>query len=316
MTPSESRDQSTPRPTLKVSVIVCAYTMDRWALMNEALQSIVHQELPPFEVFLCIDHNVDLYERCLAELSELDANVPWSLQVVNNRFDTHLGGARTTAAELATGDVLVFLDDDAAATPEWLARLTGHYAEPGIVAVGGAPVARYEEERPRWIPFECNWIFGCAYRGLPERVGPIDHMIGANMSVRRDVLMSWGGFQSDNHDDMDLSHRAIHAHGADAVIYDPTAIVRHFVPKGRLTWTYFWRRCFFVNRGKVDAFRGLGEASNLKAEIRFGLRSLTRGVVVEGRAFVGGDLYAPVRYVALVAALALGGAGAVVGRFS
>ena len=128
--------------------------------------------------------------------------------------------------------------------------------------------------------------------------------------------MSWGGFQSDNHDDMDLSHRAIHAHGADAVIYDPTAIVRHFVPKGRLTWTYFWRRCFFVNRGKVDAFRGLGEASNLKAEIRFGLRSLTRGVVVEGRAFVGGDLYAPVRYVALVAALALGGAGAVVGRFA
>jgi glycosyltransferase involved in cell wall biosynthesis len=272
--------------------------------------------MPPFEVFLCIDHNADLYQRCVAELSGLDANVPWTLQVVNNRFDTHLGGARTTAAELATGDVLAFLDDDAAATPEWLLHLTGHYADPGVVAVGGAPVARYEEERPRWIPFECNWIFGCAYRGLPERVGPIDHMIGANMSVRREVLMSWGGFQSDNHDDMDLSHRAIHAHGADAVIYDPSAIVHHFVPKGRLTWTYFWRRCFFVNRGKVDAFRGLGEASNLKAEIRFGIRSLTKGVVSEGRAFVGGDMYAPVRYVALVAALALGAAGAVAGRVS
>jgi cellulose synthase/poly-beta-1,6-N-acetylglucosamine synthase-like glycosyltransferase len=315
MNPSESRDQLAPRP-LRVSVIVCAYTMDRWELMNEALQSVVRQDMPPFEVFLCIDHNVDLYQRCVAELSGLDANVPWTLQVVNNRFDTHLGGARTTAAELATGDVLAFLDDDAAATPEWLLHLTGHYADPGVVAVGGAPVARYEEERPRWIPFECNWIFGCAYRGLPERVGPIDHMIGANMSVRREVLMSWGGFQSDNHDDMDLSHRAIHAHGADAVIYDPSAIVHHFVPKGRLTWTYFWRRCFFVNRGKVDAFRGLGEASNLKAEIRFGIRSLTKGVVSEGRALVGGDMYAPVRYVALVAALALGAAGAVVGRIS
>ena len=315
MNPSESRGDSAPLPAMKVSVIVCAYTMDRWELMNEALQSVVDQELPPFEVFLSIDHNVDLYERCVAELAGLDADVPWTLRVVNNRFDTRLGGTRTTAAELATGDVLAFLDDDAAATPQWLARLTSHYADPEIVAVGGAPVARYEAERPRWIPLECNWIFGCAYRGLPERVGPIDHMIGANMSVRREVLMSWGGFQSDNHDDMDLSHRAIHAHGAEAVIYDPSAIVNHFVPKGRLTWTYFWRRCFFVNRGKVAAFRGMGEASNLKAEIRFGLRSLTRGVIVEGRALVGGDWYAPVRYAALIAALALGGAGAIAGRF-
>jgi cellulose synthase/poly-beta-1,6-N-acetylglucosamine synthase-like glycosyltransferase len=316
MDPNNSREKSTPEPTLKVSVIVCAYTMDLWELMNEALQSVVNQDLAPFEVLLSIDHNVELYERCVAELTALDANVPWNLQIVQNRFDNHLGGARTTAAELATGDVLVFLDDDAAATPEWLHRLTSHYADPGIVAVGGAPVARYEADRPRWIPFECNWIFGCAYRGLPERVGPIDHMIGANMSVRREVLMSWGGFQSDNHDDMDLSHRAIHAHGTNAVIYDPSAIVNHFVPKGRLTWTYFWRRCFFVNRGKVAAFRGLGEAANLKAEIRFGLRSLARGVLVEGRAFVGGDLYAPVRYVALITALALGGAGAVSGRLS
>jgi cellulose synthase/poly-beta-1,6-N-acetylglucosamine synthase-like glycosyltransferase len=290
--------------------------MDRWELLNEALQSVVHQDMPPSEVFLSIDHNGDLYRRCVNELKELDANVPWTLQVVNNRFDTRLGGTRTTAAELATGDVLAFLDDDAAAAPEWLLRLTRHYDDKGVVVVGGAPVARYEQERPRWIPFECNWIFGCAYRGLPERVGPVDHVIGANMSVRREVLMSWGGFQSDNHDDMDLSHRAIHAHGADSVIYDPSAIVHHFVPKGRLTWTYFWRRCFFVNRGKVDAFRGLGEASNLKAEIRFGVRSLTRGVVVEGRALVRGDLYAPVRYLALITALALGGAGAVVGRLS
>ncbi|HEY5438339.1 MAG TPA: glycosyltransferase family 2 protein, partial [Acidimicrobiales bacterium] len=299
-----------------ISVIICAFTLDRWLLLTESLQSVVSQELPPSEVFLCIDHNPEMFDRCVKEFSAIDQSVPWSLTILQNRFDTRLGGTRTTAAEVATGDILVFLDDDAAATPSWLRTLTSHYADPNIVAVGGAPIARYESERPRWLPFECNWVFGCAYRGLPERVAPIDHMIGANMSVRREVLMSWGGFQSDNHDDMDLSHRAIHAHGADAVIFDPSAIVHHFVPKGRLTWTYFWRRCFFVNRGKVDAFRGLGEASNLKAEIRFGIRSLTRGVVVEGRALIGGDLYAPVRYAALVAALALGGAGALMGRLS
>ena len=307
---AHSPDVATP----SVSVIICAYTLDRWQLLTQALQSVVDQELAPTEVFLSIDHNPELYARGVAELVPLVDGAPWTLRIVQNRFDSRWGGARTTAAEIATGDVLVFLDDDAAASPTWLKTLIRHYEDPRIVAVGGAPVARYEAQRPRWLPHECNWIFGCAYRGLPEKVGPIDHMIGANMSVRREVLMSWGGFQSDNHDDMDLSHRAIHLHGAASVIYDPSATVSHFVPRSRLTWTYFWRRCFFVNRGKVAAFRGLGQASNLKAEFRFVARSLSRALLVEGRALLRGDLYAPLRYLALLVAIVLGGAGAVVGR--
>ncbi len=312
MTPSEDPVAAVVKP--RVSVIICAYTLDRWQLLQRALLSVVAQDQVPHEVLLCVDHNPAMFERCDEELPPLVAGAPWTLQVMQNRFDTRLGGARTTAAEIATGDVLVFLDDDAAATPNWLRMLTKNYEDPTVVAVGGAPIARYETQRPPWLPLECNWIFGCAYRGMPEHVGPIDHMIGANMSVRRELLMSWGGFQSDNHDDMDLSHRAIHAHGPTAVIYDPTAIVHHFVPSSRLTWNYFWRRCFFVNKGKVAAFRELGQASNLKAEFRFVARSLTRAVGYEGRALLKGDLYAPVRYLALVTAIALGGAGAVAGR--
>jgi GT2 family glycosyltransferase len=312
MTPKERPGNLAPPVT--VSVIICAYTLDRWELLCDAVRSVVAQELAPDEVFLCIDHNEALYERCQRELPALTKESPFKFSIVQNRFETRLGGARTTAAEIATGDVLCFLDDDAAATPSWLATLTRHYRDERIVAVGGAPVARYESERPRWLPFECNWIFGCAYRGMPERVGPIDHMIGANMSVRREVLMSWGGFQSDNHDDMDLSHRAAHAHGSSSVIFDPEAIVYHFVPSQRLTWDYFWRRCFFVNKGKVAAFRSMGDASNLNAEIKFALRSLVRSFVLEGRELLGGDVYAPVRYGALIAAIGLGGAGAIVGR--
>ena len=295
-------------------MIVCAYTLDRWDLLGEALDSLTRQDLAPIEVILCIDHNHEMYERCVAQLPALFASAPWPLRVIENAFDTRLGGARTSAAQVATGDVLAFLDDDAAATPTWLSTLTAPYDDPGVVAVGGAPIARYETERPRWIPHECNWIFGCAYRGLPQRRSPIEHMIGANMSVRRRVLLSWGGFHSDNHDDMDLSHRAIHAHGAAAVLYEPDAVVRHFVPASRLTWGYFWHRCFNVNRGKVQAFRDMNEASNLAAELRFVRRSLSRALVSEGRALLHGDLYAPVRYGALVCAIALGGAGAIAGR--
>jgi cellulose synthase/poly-beta-1,6-N-acetylglucosamine synthase-like glycosyltransferase len=315
MSDSSPDNQLNEGPILpRVSVIVCAYTLDRWELLNESLQSVVRQDMAPVELILCIDHNVELYERCVSEITPTLSQVPWEFRVIQNKFDTRLGGARTSAAQVATGDVLAFLDDDASASSSWLRCLTRPYEDPKVVAVGGAPVARFEIDRPRWFPYECHWIFGCAYRGMPEHLAPIDHLIGANMSIRREALMSWGGFQSDNHDDMDLSHRTIHAYGASALLFEPNAVVHHFVPKSRLTWNYFWRRCFYVNRGKVQAFRDMGQASNLNAELRFASRSLSRAFVTEGKELSRGDLYAPVRYLALVTALALGGAGAVAGR--
>jgi glycosyltransferase involved in cell wall biosynthesis len=313
--PSDDQFQVNESPaSRRVSVIICAYTLDRWELLNKSLQSVVQQETQPIEVILCIDHNNDMFKRCVLELPPTFSHAPWEFRVIENRYDTRLGGARTSAAEIATGDVLAFLDDDAYATPSWLRRLMDVYDDATVFAVGGAPIAVYEVDRPRWFPFECNWIFGCAYRGLPKRRRPVDHLIGANMSVRREALMSWGGFHSDNHDDMDLSHRTSHAYGVASVVYEPKAVVYHFVPKGRLTWSYFWRRCFYVNKGKVKAFRDMDEASNLRAETRFALRSLSRALVSETRELLRGDPYAPVRYLALLSALALGGVGAIVGR--
>ena len=315
MSEHQTDDQvSAPPFSPRVSVIVCAYTLDRWSLILESLTSVARQELQPIEVILCIDHNEILFDKCVAELPSFLKDAPWHVRVIQNRFETRLGGARTSASEVATGEILAFLDDDASASASWLRCLTMAYMDQNVVAVGGAPIAAYETARPKWIPYECNWIFGCAYRGLPEQRAPIDHMIGANMSVRREALLSWGGFHSDNHDDMDLSHRAVHAYGARAVLYEPSATVSHFVPKERLTWHYFWRRCFFVNKGKVRAFRDMDEAANLGAELRFVRRSLSRAVITEGRELVRGDVFALVRYLALVAAIALGGAGAIVGR--
>lgn len=295
-------------------MVVCAYTLDRWDLLDKALVSLTTQEVAPVEVILCIDHNRELYERCVAEFTPRFADAPWRLRIIHNKYETRLGGARTSAAEVATGDILAFLDDDACATSSWLHELSMPYENDGVVAVGGAPIASYEVARPRWFPHECNWVFGCAYRGLPEQRAPIEHMIGANMSVRRTALLSWGGFHSDNHDDMDLSHRVAHHFGASAVLYEPHAVVYHFVPRSRLTWAYFWRRCFYVNRGKVAAFRNMDAASNLSAEIRFVRRSLVRALRSEGSALRDGDLFAPIRYLALVAAIVLGGAGALAGR--
>lgn len=297
-----------------VSAVVCAYTEERWPLIQKAIASLQDQSCPPAEIILCIDHNDRLLERCEQRWQTQDQPDKIPVQVVANKYDGHLGSARNTAAELACGEVLAFLDDDAAAEPDWLERLLAPYADPSVVAVGGAPMPLFEGPAPRWFPAEFYWVFGCAYSGLPETTAPVAHLIGANMSVRRQALADIGGFHSDDHDDMDMCHRLAFSRHSDAIVYEPSATVRHFVPVTRTTWRYFRRRCYYVNRGKVEAFDNMGGAAHLDAELSFVAKAMTRGVWTGIAATFRGDPFGIVRSCAIVSGVVLAGAGHVSGR--
>ena len=64
-----------------------------------------------------------------------------------------------------------------------------------------------------------------------------------------------------------MCHRI--AHAQHRVLYEPLAIVHHFVPAARTTWHYFWRKCYRANRGKVAVFANMQDASSLNAEQAF-----------------------------------------------
>ena len=141
------------------------------------------------------------------------------------------GWNRNTGAELARGDILVFLDDDAAAEPSWLEYLLAPFDDPRTVAVGGAPLPRYETERPRWFPANFDWVFGCASAGLPTELGPYPRLIGANMSVRRESYIAVGDCRSIDFDDLDLCLRLSQKDDPRRLMYEPRAVVHHFVPR-------------------------------------------------------------------------------------
>ena len=231
-------DELPDRPT--VSVVICAYTEDRWPQLKKSVASVEAQTSPPIEIIVCIDHNEELLRKSEEYFGKGRPAGAIPLIVLANKYNGHLGSARNTAAEFASGEVLAFLDDDAAAAADWLERLIAPYDDERVGAVGGAPLPVFEVRRPRWFPHEFDWVFGCAYRGLPLTRAPLAHLIGANMSVRRSALQEIGGFHSDDQDDMDMCHRIAFAqHG---VLYEPLAIVHHFVPAAEQRGTIFGGR--------------------------------------------------------------------------
>ncbi len=295
-------------------VVICTYTLDRWELIVRAVESVLDQTVLPQQLIIVVDHNDDVVARCQAEWGAGRAGSPVEIVVAASQFPTRQASSRNTGLLLARADIVSFLDDDAAAEADWLERLLAVYAtNPAAVAVGGAPLPNYGAPRPSWIPPEFEWVFGCHYQGLPDQLAPTRHLIGTSMSVRREEMLAVGGFHFDEFDDMDLSHRIAHAHGVAAVLYEPRARVHHHVPPERMTWSYFSRRCFSVNRKKVAALVDMRESGNIGAELRFGVGVLLALFPALLAAVIGRPQRLRQQLVA-VAGVVLAGTGYVTGR--
>ncbi len=275
------------------AVVVCAYTMERWDDLVESLASAGSQTPPPDELWLVVDHNPELLERASHELVSL---LP-ALQVIPNGRKKGLSGARNTAVEQVRSDVVVFLDDDAAAGDGWLGALLAGYADDSVIAVGGSAAPRWPAgaERPTTLPRgadstrgELDWIVGCTYAGQPEVLEPVRNLMGCNMSMRRLVFERVGGFSEElgrvgktplGCEETELCIRARRAFPASRIMFEPQALVRHHVSADRLTWSYLRRRCFAEGVSKAAVAALVGRDDALATERTYASQILPAAVV-------------------------------------
>jgi GT2 family glycosyltransferase len=264
--------------TIDASVVICAYTEDRWTDLSRAVRSVEDQHRAPRRIVVVIDHNAALLARARRELH--------SAHVVANRGLPGLSGARNTGIAVADGEVVAFVDDDAHADRRWLGRLLDGYVDQGVFGVGGLVEADWDVPRPAWFPPEFDWVVGCSYRGLPSRPTAVRNPIGCNMSFRRAVFDAVGGFRSEvgrvganpiGCEETELSIRAA-AHSGGRFVYDPGAVVRHRVPAARARWSYFHQRCFAEGRSKAVVRRLARSAEALSAERSYVRRTLPLGM--------------------------------------
>ncbi|MFE9654998.1 glycosyltransferase [Micromonospora sp. NPDC006431] len=293
-----------------VTVVVCVYTERRWPQIVRAVHSVLAQDVPAAQVVVVVDHNPALLARVYATFPELT--------VVPNAGPRGLSAARNTGVARATGEIVAFLDDDAEAEPDWLARLLPHYRDQQVLAVGGHALPAWEEERPRWLPPEFDWVVGCSFTGQPTEVTPVRNVIGCNMSFRRSVLNRTAGFDPAlgrvgrtpvGCEETELCIRIRQLEPDGVVLYEPAARVRHRVTVDRTTWRYFRQRCFSEGRSKAVVARLVGSDAGLATERTYTRRTLPAGVRRGLRQVRAGDRAGLLRSGAIVAGLLVTAAG-------
>ena len=308
-------------PALDVSVVVCAYTVTRWPDLQRAVASVLRQQPGARSVIVVVDHNPELLELASARWpqpgSESATRPAPTVRVLANRQARGLSGARNTGVGASSSEVVAFLDDDAAAKDGWLASLLAPYSHPHVAGCGGAAVAVLSR-RPPWWPLEFDWVVGCSYLGLPTTTAQVRNFIGANMSVRRQMVLELGGFavgigrvgtRPVGCEETDLFIRLTQRWPEAILVYEPTAVVGHTVPAARLTWRYFRARCFAEGLSKASVAARVGSDRALASERSYALKTLplgvARGVLGACRREQGAGLQA----LAITAGLTITGAG-------
>jgi glucosyl-dolichyl phosphate glucuronosyltransferase len=284
-----------------LSAVICAYTLDRWDDIQRAVQSLQLQDPPPAEVILVSDHNDELLDRARATFPQVVC--------LPNTGTAGLSGARNTGVAAASGDVIAFLDDDAAAEPGWSAALLAPYADETVIGVGGFVVPDWRAPRPAWFPSEFLWVVGCSYTGQPTARARVRNPIGANMSFRRAVFTAAGGFDpmvgrigkdAGGCEETEFAIRAARTGTGGHVLLEPTARCRHTVTPDRVTRRYFRRRCLAEGRSKALVSQLAGADSALETERGYVLRTIPVGVLSGLGRLLRGDVTGAATAFALV----------------
>lgn len=273
---------------MKVSVVICTYTEDMYEHFREAVESVLDQTYDDVELVLVSDGNEAVYQRTKEEYGDRE-------DTIVTRTDENVGisAARNHGIELATGDVVAQIDDDAIADPEWIEELVKIYEGTDALAVGGKMTPKWVDGKPEFLPEEFYWLIGVTHEGFARPGEEVRNTFGSNISFRREVIEELGGF------DPNVGRKGeaeIQAHESElgtrlrrefdrGVVYNPDARVAHKVFDYRTDPVWLVKRAFwqgYSKRGleKLLPDAGTAEESDfLKFLVLESLPGRTKGLV-------------------------------------
>jgi len=242
---------------MNLTVVVCTY--NRCELLSKALESIAQSNLTPsvsWEVVV-VDNNSN--DKTSETLKDVCRRYPGRVRYV---FEPRPGKSHALNAGIleARGDIIAFADDDTTVDRNWLERLTAPLRCCDWSGAGGPVILQWSCPPPRWLKMD---ITAAPLVGLnPDRsAGGISEpmLFGGNVAFRRTMFESHGGFRTDlgpspnretprPNEDTEFVRRLLAA--GERLFYEPSAVVFHPVPVGRLRKAYFLD--WWFDKGRAD----------------------------------------------------------------
>jgi glucosyl-dolichyl phosphate glucuronosyltransferase len=230
-------------------------------------------------VVVCTHDRPEELQRCLAALAELED--PVEVVVVDSASATPvepiasvrlvrleepgLSRARNAGLAAATGDLVAFVDDDAAVAPNWARRIAAPFEDESVGCVGGACLPEFIAERPRWLSDQLLQYAGVTRFREPQEVRlRRDYPFGANVCFRGAAIAA--GFATDlgrigssllSGEEV-IAIDSVLASGK-RILLEPRAVVHHLVAPERCRSPYYWRRLWWqgITRARAEASAAL-----------------------------------------------------------
>ena len=241
-----------------ITVILCTY--NRCRDLAGTLESVAASQVPSsvtWEV-LVVDNNSTDQTRDVVE--GFCRRHPGRFRYL---FEPKAGKSYALNAGIANarGEVLAFVDDDVTVEPTWLQNLTAELHGGEWAGTAGRILPAHGFTPPPWLPPIWFPIL-FAHFDLGDQPSELNRPpYGANMAFRKSAFEKHGGFRIDlgptpnsqiRNEDTEFGRRLIKA--GERLRYEPSAVVYHPLPQGRITKEYFFSWWFDYGRAMIREY--------------------------------------------------------------
>ncbi len=214
-----------------LSVVIPTY--NRQERLRRVIGALAEQVVDvPFEVVVVSDGSTDGTNELLAS-----GALPMPV-VAATQPNSGPAAARNRGVELASGEVVLFIDDDVVPDPGLLARHVGWHQAAATDRVVIGPMLTPDDVRlAPWVAWEQRMLYKQYDAMVAGEWAPtFRQFYTGNASVRRDRIVAAGGFdvRFKRAEDVELAYR-LHLAGVEFV-YDHEAAAHHYADRSFESW--------------------------------------------------------------------------------
>ncbi len=235
----------------RITVIIC--TCNRPEKLGRTLDSLIQQtfSLDSYEIIVIDNNPKTATSAVVKERTGLAADIRYTVAP-----DPGLSLARNRGIELASGNIIAFIDDDALALPNWLSVINDAFlTEPDLQAFFGPVLPLPSLNLPKWFPRRL--LSHISLSDHRRRPGPMSYPyygFGTNMAVRRSAFKRIGTFDTAfgrtgidgccTGEETDFLLRLERSGGS--VLFHPGLIVHHDIQDERMTRQWLYRQTYWI----------------------------------------------------------------------